>query len=161
METKKLPKEIYQILVWKMKEYKYMQEEIIDIETEAFKTIKDINSGIKSKYKKNDSIINAISDLSDNKRYQELKSWQKVISKLLEMYINEPAKLKFIQRRYINCELVHFKYKGTLKDADVIKDLETDGYIYSNITWKRWKSEIMFNLYGLVKNEKNLINFIK
>ena len=162
METKKLPKEIYKILVWKLKEYKYMQEEILDMETEAFKTNKDFNSGIRSKYKKNDSIVNAIAKLNDNQRYLEMKAWQKVISELLEMYINDPAKLKFIQRRYINCALVHFKHKGVLKDSDVIKDLETDGYVYSEITWKRWKAEIIYNLYELVIKEKNLkkiINF--
>ena len=164
METKKLPKEIYKILVCKMKEYKYMQEEIIDMETEAFKTNKDYNSGIRSKYKKNDSIVNAIAKLNDNQRYLELKEWEKVINDLLEFYINDPPKLKFLQRRYIHCFLYHFKHKGVLKDSDVIKDLETDGYVYSEITWKRWKAEIIYKLYELVlenKILKNIINFNK
>ncbi len=156
METKKLPKDIYKLLVNKMKYYKYMQEDILDIEADVFKTDTDINSGIKSKYKKNDSVINAISKLEENKEYQELKAWQKVIGDLLEVYLSDPVKIKFIKRRYIDCELAHYKIKGKLKDIDVVKDLECEGYSYSEITWKRWKYEIMYKLYELAKEDKLL-----
>lgn len=162
METKKLPKEVYRILVKKLKEYKYMQEEILDIETEASKS--DINSSIKSKYKKNESVANFAIRLAENEHYQELKAWRECINELLVMYINEPAKIKFFKRRYIDCKLVHFKApkKYKIKDKYVIADLELEGYTYSERKWKMIKYEMIYNLYSLVKQNKYLkknINF--
>lgn len=156
MEIKKVPKKIYKILVKKLKEYKYMQDEILDIETQ--KSSSDINSSYRSKYNASDSVAKFAIKLAEDQNYQELKAWRKCIDYLLVMYINYPAKLKFLQRRYIECELVHFeapkKYK--LKDKYVIADLELEGYIYSDITWKRWKYEMIYNLYCMIKNNKYL-----
>lgn len=156
MKDKKVPKSVYKILVKKLKEYKYMQEEILDIETETSNF--DANSGIRSVNKKNDNVANFAVKLAENKHYQELKAWRKCIDDLLVMYIDYPAKLKFLQRRYIDCELLHFKApkKYILKDKYVISDLELEGYQYSERTWKNWKSDIIFDLYKLIKKNKYL-----
>lgn len=160
MEIKKVPKEVYKILVKKLKEYKYMQDEILDIETQ--KSCNDVNSGYRAKYNTSDSVANFAIKLAEDEKYQELKAWRKCIDDLLVIYINYPAKLKFLQRRYIECELVHFeapkKYK--LKDKYVIADLELEGCIYSERTWKMWKYEMIYNLYCLVKKNKYLKKYI-
>lgn len=160
MKINKVPREIYKILAQKLKEYKYMEEEILDIETEINNS--DINSGLKSKNKKSDGVANFAIKLAEDEYYQELKAWRKCIDDLLVMYVPYPAKLKFLQRRYINCELVHFqapkKYK--LKDKYVIADLELEGYLYSERTWKMWKYEMIYNLYNIVKENKYLKKYI-
>lgn len=160
MEIKRVPKEVYKILVKKLKEYKYMQEEILDIETQ--RQCNDINSSYRSKYNISDNVARFAIKLAENKEYQELKAWRKCIDDLLIMYIQHPAKLKFLQRRYIDCELVHFeapkKYK--LKDKYVIADLELEGYMYSEITWKRWKYEMIYDLYIIVKENKYLKKYV-
>lgn len=160
MEIKRVPREVYKILVKKLKEYKYMQEEILDIE--ILKSSNDINAGYRSKYNTSDSVAKFAIKLAENKEYQELKAWRKCIDDLLVMYIPHPAKLKFLQRRYIDCELAHFKApkKYKLKDKYVIADLELEGYIYSERTWKMWKYEMIYNLYNIVKENKYLKKYI-
>ena len=159
-----IDKDTYKLLVKKLKEYNYMQDEILDIETEICKF--DVNSGYRAKNKINDNVAKVAIDLAENTKYQELKAWKSCIDKLLVLYINEPAKLKFLQRRYINCRLVNFKPKKkyVIKDKYVIADLELEGYNYSEITWKRWKHEMINKLYLLVSENKYIkkyINFSK
>lgn len=152
----KIPNEVYKLLRRKLNEYSIMQDKMLEIENEICPSSRDINSSIRSLNRKSSGVENMAIKLAENKEYQELQSWKKHIDALLIYYIDSPEKLKFIKRRYIDCELLHFSIKNKIKDIDVIKDLEIDGYLYSERTWIRWKNEILNKLYNSILKDKIL-----
>lgn len=162
MKTKDIPKEIFFEIKNKLKNYRQLYQDILDLEDEiVYKSEFNVNAGIKSKNKINEIVSNQALELASNEYLQWLKSWKNSIDKLLIHYLNQPVKLKFIKRRYIDCQLLHYGGRGKIKDIYVIKDLEMEGYIYSDITWKRWKNEIFYSLYEIIKREKNIMKYYK
>ena len=162
METKDIPKEIFLEIKNKLKNYKQLQQDIVDLEDEILNQSKfNVNAGIRSKNKINEVVSNQALELASNEYLQWLKAWKNSIDKLLIYYLDQPIKLKFIKRRYIDRQLLHYKGKGKIKDIYVIKDLEMEGHTYSDITWKRWKAEIFLKLYEIIKKDKNIIKYYK
>lgn len=157
MKTK-LPNSVYKILRKKLKDYNYMQERILEIEDTAIEEKADINSGIRSKNKVGKKVENIAIKLAENNEYNELKAWKSCIDGLLIYYIDEPLKLKFLKRRYIGCELVNYTIKhNSIKDIDVIKDLELEGCNISKRCWINYKNDMLNKLYELTLEN----NYIK
>lgn len=157
---KRLKKETYKLLMLKLKRYREMKEDILDIELEAFYPCKesDDNSYMRSINSNSDKTGRIAIKLVENKAYNEMLAWKGCIDELLTKYSNERVKYEFIKRRYITRRLENFEIPCniTLKDNHVIMDLELEGYNYSPRTWKYWKSDIVYQLYLIAKN-KNLI----
>ena len=157
---KRLKKETYKFLMLKLKRYKEMKEDILNIELEAFYPCKDTddNSYIRSVNTNGDKTGRIAVKLAENKAYNDMKAWKGCIDELLTKYSKEPVKQEFIKRRYITRRLVNFEIPCniSLKDNHVIMDLELEGYNYSPRTWKYWKSDIVYQLFLIAKG-KNLI----
>jgi len=162
MNTKDIPNDFFIEMKKYLKKYRYLQAEINDLEEEILNNSKfDINSGTRSKNKICSTVENQAIALASSKELEIIKAWKNSIDDLLVYYINDPVKLKFLKRRYIDYKLVHYKARNMIKDLDVIKDLELEGHLYSLIQWKRWKAEMYYNLYQIVKENKIIKKYYK
>lgn len=159
MEIEKVPSEKRKILIKKLKEYRFMQEELIDIEEQLDSEKIDINSGIKSKNRVSKRVENLAIKLAEHSEYQNIKAWKKCIENVFISYDKNSLKWKFIQRRYLLCETVKYKWNKSrnLKDNDIYKDFQLEGYEKSERTFLRLKSSILEDLYKEA-NKNNLIN---
>lgn len=144
---KKIPSEIRKLLIHKLKEYRFMNDELILIEEQLDSTPTDKNYYIKSKNKISRKTENLAIRLAENKKYQEIKAWKNCIDNLFISYDKNSLKWKFIQRRYILCDTVIYKWRGTLKDNDIYKDFELEGTNKSIRTFKNLKDSILYDLY--------------
>lgn len=159
MESK-IPSEVRKLLIHKLKEYRFMNDELILIEEQLDSTLTDKNYYIKSKNKISRKTESLAIRLAENKKYQEIKAWKNCIDNLFIKYDKNSLKWKFIQRRYILCDTAIYKWDKTrkLKDNDIYRDFELEGISKSNITFKRMKESIIIDLYKeAIKN--NLIKF--
>lgn len=158
----KVPSNIRGLLINKLKNYRYMGQDIIDIEERLDYTPPDDNSNIRSKNKISKKIENMAIKLAENEKYQEIKKWKSCIDDLFIRYDKNSLKWKFIQRRYLLCDTVKYKWDKSrnLKDIDIYKDLQLEGYDRTEITFKRMKKSIIIDLYKEAK-KNNLINFLK
>ena len=159
MESK-IPSEVRKLLIQKLKEYRFMNDELILIEEQLDSTPVDKNYYIKSKNKISRKTESLAIRLAENKKYQEIKTWKNCIDNLFIKYDKNSLKWKFIQRRYILYDTVVYKWDKTrkLKDNDIYRDFELEGISKSNITFKRMKESIIIDLYKeAIKN--NLIKF--
>lgn len=157
---KEVPGEIRKILIKRLKEYRFMQNELIAIEEELDSTPADDNGNIKSKYKVSKKTENMAIKLAENEKYQEVKVWKRCLDDLFIKYDKNSLKWKFIQRRYLLCDTVRYKWNKSrnLKDIDVYKDLQLEGYDRDEKTFRRMKNNILYDLYKeALKN--NLIKF--
>lgn len=153
---KKIPSEIRKILINKLKNYRWMGQELIDIEEELDSAPSDDNGNIKSKNKISRKTENMAIQLAENERYQEVKAWKKCLDDLFIRYDKNSLKWKFIQRRYLLCDTVRYKWNKSrnLKDIDVYKDFELEGITKSEITFKRMKNAIIEDVYKEAKFRK-------
>ena len=156
----KIPSEIRKLLIQKLKDYKLMGQELIDIEEKLDSSPSDYNSSIKSKNKISRRTENLAIKLAEDEEYQEIKAWKNCLDNLFIKYDKNSLKWKFIQRRYILYDTAIYKWDKTrkLKDNDIYRDFELEGINKSNITFKRMKESIIIDLYKeAIKN--NLIKF--
>ncbi len=156
----KVPSNIRKFLINKLKKYRYMGQELIDIEEILDYTPPDDNSSIKSKNKISRKTENMAIKLAENNRYQAIKAWKKCIDDLFIRYDKNSFKWKFIQRRYLVCNTVKYKWNTSrnLKDIDIYKDLQLEGYDKSERTFLRLKESIIIDLYKEA-SKNNLIFF--
>lgn len=157
---RKIPSEVRKLLIQKLEEYRFMQDELIEIEEKFDSAPADYNSNIKSKYKISRRTENLAIKLAEDERYQDIKAWKNCINNLFIKYDKNSLKWKFIQRRYILYDTAIYKWDKTrkLKDNDIYRDFELEGINKSNITFKRMKESIIIDLYKeAIKN--NLIKF--
>ncbi|MGN1012271.1 MAG: hypothetical protein ACI4ON_00350 [Clostridia bacterium] len=157
MKEQKIPSKIRSLLISKLKDYRWMGQELIDIEEELDSTPSDDNRNIKSKNKISKRTESMAIKLAENEKYQEIKKWKSCIENLFISYDKNSLKWKFIQRRYILCDTVIYKWRGTLKDNDIYKDFELEGIDKSIRTFLRLKEDILDDLYKEAK-KNNLIN---
>lgn len=148
MESK-IPSEVRKLLIQKLKEYRYMQDELIEIEEKFDSAPADYNSNIKSKYKISRRTENLAIKLAEDEKYQEIKAWKNCIDNLFIKYDKNSLKWKFIQRRYILYDTVVYKWDKTrkLKDIDIYKDFELEGINKSIRTFKNLKESVLYDLY--------------
>lgn len=148
MESK-IPSEVRKILIQKLKEYRFMNDELILIEEQLDSTPADKNYYIKSKNKISRKTESLAIRLAENKKYQEIKAWKNCIDNLFIKYDKNSLKWKFIQRRYILYDTVVYKWDKTrkLKDNDIYKDFELEGINRSIRTFKNLKESILYDLY--------------
>lgn len=148
MESK-IPSEVRKILIQKLKEYRFMNDELILIEEQLDSTPTDKNYYIKSKNKVSRKTESLAIRLVENKKYQEIKAWKNCIDNLFIKYDKNSLKWKFIQRRYILYDTVVYKWDKTrkLKDNDIYKDFELEGINRSIRTFKNLKESILYDLY--------------
>lgn len=158
MESK-IPSEVRKILIQKLKEYRFMNDELILIEEQLDSTPTDKNYYIKSKNKVSRKTESLAIRLAENKKYQEIKAWKNCIDNLFINYDKDSLKWKFIQRRYILCDAVAYKWDKTrnLKDIDIYKDFQLEGINRDEKTFRRLKNDILYDLYKEA-NKNNLIN---
>lgn len=156
----KVPNLIRKSLIVKLEKYKFMQQDLIDIEEKLDKNSFDVNSGIKSKNKISRRVESLAIKLADNEEYQNLKSWKKCIDELFIKYDKKSLKWKFIQRRYILKDTIYYNWNKNrnLKDIDIFKDFAIEGIKISERTFKRLKNSVISDLYKEAK-ARNLINF--
>lgn len=156
----KIPSEIRKLLIQKLKDYKWMGQELIDIEEELDSSPSDYNSNIKSKNKISKKTENLAIKLAEDEKYQEIKAWKNCLDNLFIKYDKNSLKWKFIQRRYILCDTVHYKWNKSrnLKDIDIYKDFQLEGIDKCNKSFRNLKNSIIFDLYKEA-NKNNLINF--
>ena len=158
MNKGKIPSELRKILINKLKDYRFMQDELIAIEEELYSTPSDDNGNIKSKNKISRKTENMAIQLAENERYQKVKAWKKCLDDLFIRYDKNSLKWKFIQRRYLLCDTVRYKWNKSrnLKDIYVYKDLQLEGIDRDIRTFLRLKDSIINDLYKeAIKN--NLI----
>ena len=148
MESK-IPSEVRKILIQKLKEYRFMNDELILIEEQLDSTPTDKNYYIKSKNKISRKTESLAIRLVENKKYQEIKLWKNCIDNLFIKYDKNSLKWKFIQRRYILYDTAIYKWDKTrkLKDNDIYKDFELEGINRSIRTFKNLKESILYDLY--------------
>ncbi len=148
MESK-IPSEVRKLLIQKLKEYRFMNDELILIEEQLDSTPTDKNYYIKSKNKVSRKTESLAIRLVENKKYQEIKAWKNCIDNLFIKYDKNSLKWKFIQRRYILYDTVVYKWDKTrkLKDNDIYKDFELEGINRSIRTFKNLKESILYDLY--------------
>ena len=148
MESK-IPSEIRKLLIKKLKDYKLMGQELIDIEEKLDSSPSDYNSSIKSKNKISRRTENLAIKLAEDEKYQEIKAWKNCIDNLFIKYDKNSLKWKFIQRRYILYDTVVYKWDKTrkLKDIDIYKDFELEGINKSIRTFKNLKESVLYDLY--------------
>lgn len=148
MESK-IPSEVRKLLIQKLKEYRFMNDELILIEEQLDSTPADKNYYIKSKNKISRKTESLAIRLAENKKYQEIKAWKNCIDNLFISYDKNSLKWKFIQRRYILYDTVVYKWDKTrkLKDNDIYKDFELEGINRSIRTFKNLKESILYDLY--------------
>ena len=159
MESK-IPSEVRKLLIQKLKEYRFMNDELILIEEQLDSTPTDKNYYIKSKNKVSRKTESLAIRLVENKKYQEIKAWKNCIDNLFIKYDKNSLKWKFIQRRYILYDTVVYKWDKTrkLKDNDIYRDLQLEGIDKDKRTFLRLKDNIIYDLYKeAIKN--NLIKF--
>lgn len=158
MESK-IPSEIRKLLIQKLKEYRFMNDELILIEEQLDSTLADKNYYIKSKNKISRKTESLAIRLAENKKYQEIKAWKNCLDNLFINYDKNSLKWKFIQRRYILCDAVAYKWDKTrnLKDIDIYKDFQLEGINRDEKTFRRLKNDILYDLYKEA-NKNNLIN---
>lgn len=154
-----IPSKIRSLLIQKLKEYKFMNDELILIEEQLDSTPADKNYYIKSKNKISRKTESLAIRLAENKKYQEIKAWKNCIDNLFISYDKNSLKWKFIQRRYILCDTVVYKWDKTrfLKDIDIYKDFQLEGINRDEKTFRRLKNDILYDLYKEA-NKNNLIN---
>lgn len=145
----KIPSEIRKLLIQKLKDYKLMGQELIDIEEKLDSSPSDYNSSIKSKNKISRRTENLAIKLAEDEKYQEIKAWKNCIDNLFIKYDKNSLKWKFIQRRYILYDTVVYKWDKTrkLKDIDIYKDFELEGINKSIRTFKNLKESVLYDLY--------------
>lgn len=148
MESK-IPSEVRKLLIQKLKEYRFMNDELILIEEQLDSTPTDKNYYIKSKNKISRKTESLAIRLVENKKYQEIKLWKNCIDNLFIKYDKNSLKWKFIQRRYILYDTAIYKWDKTrkLKDNDIYKDFELEGINRSIRTFKNLKESILYDLY--------------
>ena len=158
MESK-IPSEVRKILIQKLKEYRFMNDKLILIEEQLDSTPADKNYYIKSKNKISRKTESLAIRLAENKKYQEIKAWKNCLDNLFINYDKNSLKWKFIQRRYILCDAVAYKWDKTrnLKDIDIYKDFQLEGINRDEKTFRRLKNDILYDLYKEA-NKNNLIN---
>lgn len=144
-----IPSKIRSLLIQKLKEYRFMQDELIEIEEKFDSAPADYNSNIKSKYKISRRTENLAIKLAEDEKYQEIKAWKNCIDNLFIKYDKNSLKWKFIQRRYILYDTVVYKWDKTrkLKDIDIYKDFELEGINKSIRTFKNLKESVLYDLY--------------
>lgn len=158
MKEQKIPSKVRSLLIGKLKDYRWMGQELINIEEELDSAPSDYNGNIKSKNKISRKTENMAIQLAENERYQEVKAWKKCLDDLFIRYDKNSLKWKFIQRRYLLCDTVRYKWNKSrnLKDIDVYKDLQLEGIDRDIRTFLRLKDSIINDLYKeAIKN--NLI----
>lgn len=156
----KIPSEIRKLLIQKLKDYRFMNDELILIEEQLDFSSADKNYYIKSKNKISRKTESLAIRLAENKKYQEIKAWKNCIDNLFISYNKNSLKWKFIQRRYILYDTVVYKWDKTrkLKDNDIYRDLQLEGIDKDKRTFLRLKDNIIYDLYKeAIKN--NLIKF--
>lgn len=155
-----IPSKIRSLLIKKLIEYRFMQDELIEIEEKFDSAPADYNSNIKSKYKISRRTENLAIKLAEDEKYQEIKAWKNCIDNLFIKYEKNSLKWKFIQRRYILCDTVHYKWNKSrnLKDIDIYKDFQLEGIDKCNKSFRNLKNSVIFDLYKEA-NKNNLINF--
>ena len=148
MESK-IPSEVRKLLIQKLKEYRFINDELILIEEQLDSTPADKNYYIKSKNKISRKTESLAIRLVENKKYQEIKLWKNCIDNLFIKYDKNSLKWKFIQRRYILYDTAIYKWDKTrkLKDNDIYKDFELEGINRSIRTFKNLKESILYDLY--------------
>ncbi len=159
MNKEKMPSKIRSLLIKKLKDYRFMQDELILIEEEIDSSSADANYYVKSKNKVSKKTENLGIRLAENERYQEIKAWKNCIDNLFISYNKNSLKWKFVLRRYIVCDTVLYKWNknNELKDKDIYRDLQLEGINRDEKTFKRLKNDILNDLYKeAIKN--NLIN---
>ena len=146
---RKIPSEVRKLLIQKLKEYRFMNDELILIEEQLDSTPTDKNYYIKSKNKISRKTESLAIRLVENKKYQEIKLWKNCIDNLFIKYDKNSLKWKFIQRRYILYDTAIYKWDKTrkLKDNDIYKDFELEGINRSIRTFKNLKESILYDLY--------------
>lgn len=156
---RKIPSEVRKLLIQKLKEYRFMNDELILIEEQLDSTPADKNYYIKSKNKISRKTESLAIRLAENKKYQEIKAWKNCLDNLFINYDKNSLKWKFIQRRYILCDAVAYKWDKTrnLKDIDIYKDFQLEGINRDEKTFRRLKNDILYDLYKEA-NKNNLIN---
>lgn len=156
---RKIPSEVRKLLIQKLKEYRFMQDELIEIEEKFDSAPADYNSNIKSKYKISRRTENLAIKLAEDERYQDIKAWKNCINNLFIKYDKNSLKWKFIQRRYILYDTAIYKWNKTrnLKDIDIYKDFQLEGINRDEKTFRRLKNDILYDLYKEA-NKNNLIN---
>ena len=156
---RKIPSEVRKLLIQKLKEYRFMNDELILIEEQLDPTPADKNYYIKSKNKISRKTESLAIRLAENKKYQEIKAWNNCLDNLFINYDKNSLKWKFIQRRYILCDAVAYKWDKTrnLKDIDIYKDFQLEGINRDEKTFRRLKNDILYDLYKEA-NKNNLIN---
>ena len=95
MNKGKIPSELRKILIKKLKDYRFMQDELILIEEEIDSSPADTNYYLKSKNKVSKKTENLAIRLSENKKYQEIKAWKKCLDDLFIRYDKNSLKWKF------------------------------------------------------------------
>lgn len=160
MESK-IPSEVRKLLIQKLKEYRFMNDELILIEEQLDSTPADKNYYIKSKNKISRKTESLAIRLAENKEYQEIKAWKNCLDNLFIKYDKNSLKWKFIQRRYILYDTAIYKWDKTrnLKDIDIYKDFQLEGINKSIRTFLRLKESILNDLYKEA-NKNNLIKFL-
>ncbi len=158
---RKIPSEVRKLLIQKLKEYRFINDELILIEEQLDSTPADKNYYIKSKNKISRKTESLAIRLAENKKYQEIKAWKNCLDNLFISYDKNSLKWKFIQRRYILCDAVAYKWDKTrnLKDIDIYKDFQLEGIDKSIRTFLRLKESILNDLYKEA-NKNNLIKFL-
>ena len=169
MESK-IPSEIRKILIQKLKDYKWMGQELIDIEEELDSSPPDYNSNIKSKNKISRKTENLAIKLAEDEKYQEIKAWKNCIDDLRidylnnhlyqkknkvgrpKLYDNPELKLKYLNKRYV--EFTNKKINNEI----VFAQLQLEGFNYSIIVFKRMVDSLLYDLYKEAKL-RNLIKF--
>ena len=156
---RKIPSEVRKLLIQKLKEYRFMNDKLILIEEQLDSTPADKNYYIKSKNKISRKTESLAIRLAENKKYQEIKAWKNCLDNLFINYDKNSLKWKFIQRRYILCDAVAYKWDKTrnLKDIDIYKDFQLEGINRDEKTFRRLKNDILYDLYKEA-NKNNLIN---
>ena len=165
----KIPSEIRKLLIKKLKDYKLMGQELIDIEERLDSSPSDYNSSIKSKNKISRRTENLAIKLAEDEKYQNIKAWKNCIDDLRidyfnnhlyskklkagrpKLYDNPELKLKYLNKRYV---------EGTKKinNEMVFAQLQLEGFNYSIIVFKRMVDSLLYDLYKEAKL-RNLIKF--
>lgn len=166
----KIPSKARKILIEKLKEYRFMDKELIEIEEKLDENSFDVNSGIKSKNKINRKVESLAIKLAENKKYQNIKAWKKLIDDIRIDYINNQfliksnkigrprlydsseLKLKYMQKRYVECR------SKKVNNEEVLTQLQLEGYDCSIRLFKKMINSFLNDLYKEAKL-RNLINF--
>lgn len=169
MESK-IPSEVRKLLIQKLKEYRFMNDELILIEEQLDSTPTDKNYYIKSKNKISRKTESLAIRLAENKKYQEIKTWKHCIDDLRidylnnhlyskknkvgrpKLYDNPELKLKYLDKRYVECT------GKKINNEIVFAQLQLEGFDYSIIVFKRMVDSFLYDLYKEAKL-RNLIKF--